>query len=68
MVIIVQRLSGIIHSVNDTHADKTHTVTKCNVDTWVEIWLHSAQCPRCQLGVALNRTRSDQSEIVGFVV
>ena len=28
----------------------------------------NAQCPRCQLGVALNRTRSDQSQIVGFVV
>ena len=28
----------------------------------------SAQCPRCQLGIALNRARSDQSQIVGFVV
>ena len=27
-----------------------------------------AQCPRCQLGIALNRARSDQSQIVGFVV
>ena len=26
------------------------------------------QCPRCKLGIALNRTRSDQSQIVGFVV
>ena len=32
-------------------------------------WLFSsAQCPRCQLGIALNRARSDQSQIVGFVV
>ena len=30
--------------------------------------LTSAQCPRCKLGIALNRTRSDQSQIVGFVV
>ena len=30
--------------------------------------LSSAQCPRCKLGIALNRTRSDQSQIVGFVV
>ena len=28
----------------------------------------TAQCPRCQLGIALNRARSDQSQIVGFVV
>ena len=28
----------------------------------------TAQCPRCKLGIALNRTRSDQSQIVGFVV
>ena len=28
----------------------------------------TAQCPRCWLGIALNRTRSDQSQIVGFVV
>ena len=27
-----------------------------------------AQCPRCQLGIALNRARSDLSQIVGFVV
>ena len=27
-----------------------------------------AQCPRCKLGIALNRTRSDKSQIVGFVV
>ena len=29
---------------------------------------HTAQCPRCQLGIALNRAWSDQSQIVGFVV
>ena len=29
---------------------------------------NTAQCPRCQLGIALNRARSDQSQIVGFVV
>ena len=28
----------------------------------------TAQCPRCQLGIALNRARSDQSQIVGFVI
>ena len=28
----------------------------------------NAQCPRCQLGIALNRARSDQSQIVGFVI
>ena len=28
----------------------------------------NAQCPRCQLGIALNRARSDLSQIVGFVV
>ena len=27
-----------------------------------------AQCPRCQLGIALNRARSDQSQIVDFVI
>ena len=30
--------------------------------------LNTAQCPRCQLGIALNRASSDQSQIVGFVV
>ena len=28
----------------------------------------TAQCPRCQLGIALNRARSDQSQIVDFVI
>ncbi len=30
--------------------------------------VYIAQCPRCQLGIALNRARSDQSQIVGFVI
>ena len=29
---------------------------------------YNAQCPRCSLGIALNRTMSDQSQIVGFVI
>ena len=32
------------------------------------VCLNSAQCPRCQLGIALNRARSDQSQIVDFVI
>ena len=44
----------------------------CNQEVWR--WLlkgienFTAQCPRCQLGIALNRARSDLSQIVGFVV
>ena len=34
----------------------------------VDLDLTNAQCPRCQLGIALNRAWSDQSQIVGFVV
>ena len=41
----------------------------CIVTLVALVWLFStAQCPRCQLGIALNRARSDQSQIVGFVV
>ena len=29
---------------------------------------YSEQCPHCQLGIALNRARSDQSQIVCFVI
>ena len=35
--------------------------------TW-NIFLYSAQCPHCQLGITFNRTRSDQYQIVSLVV